>query len=166
MFMSKKNRIVWIPAYVLDEMSHCAMEKFPNETGGVFIGYWNMQLTEAVITNVTGPGPNAVHELSAFTPDSEFQESEIAEYYRRSDGLHTYLGDWHTHPEGDLSLSPTDRRTLRRIGEHKDARLEIPLMGILTGASTGHLKVWHYPPAYFSKLGFRAAAKESVIKVF
>ncbi len=166
MFMPKVDTIVWISKETLAKMLEEAKHKLPDETGGVLLGYWSEQFDEAVITHITGPGPNAIHHPNNFTPDSDYQETEIAKHYEESGRLHTYLGDWHTHPRGKVLLSDTDRRTLRRIAAYKDARLPIPLMAILGGVSEWLLKFWCFEPTRLGKLGIRIKAKELKIKFY
>lgn len=166
MFMSKQTSIVWIPEKILGKMLEEARAKLPDETGGVILGYWNKQFDEAVVTNVTGPGPMAIHEPYSFTPDKEYQDAEIEKHYEESDMLHTYMGDWHTHPGGKVALSSTDRRTLRRIATYKKARLPIPLMAILGGVSDWTLKFWCYKSTYLGTLGIKIKAKELKIKFY
>lgn len=55
-----------------------------------------------------------------------------------ADRLHTYLGDWHTHPGGVAVPSRTDRTTLTRIANHAAARAPRALMLIAADAN----EVW------------------------
>ena len=106
---------------------------FPLETGGVFMGFWRNS-NFVVITKVIGPGPKAKPALTSFEPDQDWQLSQIADYYNKSDRRETYLGDWHSHPEaqnGDLSI--TDTLVLRRIIKTPKARTKKPLMAIFFG---------------------------------
>lgn len=166
MLVSKEIGVVWISKDILSAMTTEAERKLPDETGGVILGYLNEQYNEAVIARITGPGPKAVHRRYSFTPDYKYQESEIAKHYRESGRLHTYLGDWHTHPRGSVSLSNTDRRTLRRIAMYKDARLPIPLMAILGGISGWNLKFWCYEPTRLGNFGIKIKARELEIKYY
>ncbi len=166
MFLQKQNGIVWISKETLAAMFSFCKQSLPNETGGVIIGYWEKQYEEAVVIQITGPGLKANHQLHSFIPDNKYQEAEIAKYYQNSGRLHTYMGDWLTHPYGNVSLSNTDRRTLRRIAKYKDARLPIPLMAIIGGSSNSILKVWCYQPTCFGNFGIRIKTKELKIKFY
>lgn len=127
------TRTIWLPAHVLSACQAEANSKFPNETGGTFMGWWAND-TEAVITAMIGPGPNAHHEFSSFEPDQNWQLEKISGHYLASNRRETYLGDWHSHPgasHGDLSW--WDRRVLRKIATSKPARCPRPLMLIFWG---------------------------------
>lgn len=97
------------------------------------MGWWS-GATSVVVSDMIGPGPNALHEAGNFQPDQEWQLQEIARLYERSGRRITYLGDWHTHPRATSGyLSWTDRGVLRQIIASADARCPRPLMAILSG---------------------------------
>ena len=114
----------------------------PLETGGVLMGYWTDSNT-AVISTVVGPGPKARHERHAFWPDTTYQDAEIERIYEDSGQQHSYLGDWHTHPNGSVRTSQKDRKTLLSIALSEEARAPEPLMAILGGAGNEwDLAIW------------------------
>ena len=136
--------MIWIPERLREAMIALAGEAYPNETGGVLVGY--DAGNGLVVTDITGPGPAAQHEPAAFTPDAAYQEAEVARLYRNSGRLHTYLGDWHSHPDGGATLSAKDKRTLKRISRHKEARMREPVMAILAGKIHWELCAWRCIP--------------------
>ena len=124
----------------------------PYETGGVLMGYWARPYSEVVVTATIGPGPNARHEATRFLPDADYQDGEIARLYHGSGRTVTYLGDWHSHPDGGLALSRADRLTLRRIATTPAARAPVPLMAILADGQPWRLGVWGATLRRFGKL--------------
>lgn len=136
----------WISHNALIFMVGEFKRAYPNETGGVLLGYWSAP-NSAVITHAIGPGPNAVHDDVSFIPDCSYHESEIARLYEYSGRIHTYLGDWHSHPNSCTELSSTDRRTLSTIAKHKEARVRTPLMAIIARHDPPDLRIWQYRPA-------------------
>lgn len=125
--------LIWLQKTLVSKIILEATEKVPNETGGVLIGYWATEFREAVITDLVGPGPQAIHKRTSFSPDGTFHTQQIARQYRDSNRAHTYLGDWHTHPNSANGIpSWKDKRTLRRISAYAPARAPVPIMGILT----------------------------------
>lgn len=111
-----------------------------DETGGLLLGYRTD--TGTVIADTVGPGPAATRTPTSFHPDDPWQQEQLAEKYSASGRLHTYLGDWHTHPHGIPRPSRTDRRTLTRIARHRPARQSAPLTAILAPDSGGPIAVW------------------------
>ncbi len=125
--------IVWFAQGVLDAMSFEAEQWYPRETGGVLLGYSDESSREIVVRTMVGPGPEARHGRWTFVPDHRFHEDQVSQIYARSGRTWTYLGDWHSHPDGPLRMSIADRRTLARIARFGAARVPRPLMAILAG---------------------------------
>jgi integrative and conjugative element protein (TIGR02256 family) len=136
--MRKPLGKVWLASSVLSDLEAAADFRFPQETGGVLMGYWIAAPMEVVITAAIGPGPNAIHRRYGFRPDHAFQVEAIEKIYETSGRLETYLGDWHSHPLGAARLSRTDLRTMSRISRTAKARASLPLMLLLNGS----LKNW------------------------
>lgn len=130
--------------WLLPEAEHVIRSeaaRYPDdETGGLLLGYRTG--TGTVIVDAVGPGPAATRTPKFFHPDDPWQQEQLAEKYRASGRLHTYLGDWHTHPHGIARPSRTDRRTLTRIAHHRPARQPAPLTAILAPDSVGPLVFW------------------------
>lgn len=142
--MSKADSfIVWLKESAYNAILIEALRQVPYETGGVLIGYWG-NYWEAVVTEVIGPGPEAIHKKRSFVPDHIYHEHEIEKSYSKSGRTETYLGDWHTHPKTNAYLSSQDKSTIYRIADHEEARLEKPLM-IILGTRPFGLSAWiHY----------------------
>lgn len=165
--MKRPTVKAWLPNRVAREMAQEAERLFPLETGGVLLGYWVNSDEEVIITHATRPGPEAIHRPKSFIPDDEYQQAEIARTYEESGRLHTYLSDWHTHPNGSAILSCKDRRTLRKIAKCKDARVTIPIMALLAnGEPEWYLGIWRFDPLQFGKLIIKNNVSPIEIKVY
>jgi len=106
------------------------------------MGYFGEPGNLPVIMYASGPGPNAIHLRNYYRPDQKFDESLIATIYRDSDRQITYLGDWHTHPAPINKLSYKDRKTLKKIAMYKNARVNMPLMLILSYHCQWKVTIW------------------------
>lgn len=132
---------VWIANEVLVEMHQLARLTFPLETGGMLLGYV-ADNNEPVITKIIGPGPNAKHGRFKFVPDGAFQQKLLEEYFKKTNGGETYLGDWHTHPKGSAIPSYTDKKTLANIALLASSGISNPIMAILgSGEGSWSLEV-------------------------
>lgn len=131
---------VWLNKDAYMRILEEAIRKMPRETGGVLIGYW-VSPNIALVTDIVGPGPKAIHKPSSFVPDSEYHNAEVSRHYQDSGRIETYLGDWHTHPYAKAYMSGRDRKTLKGIAAFKEARLEKPIMMIL-GTQPFGLRAW------------------------
>lgn len=142
---------VWLRRSVYRALLRAADEKAPLETGGVLMGYQDGRST--LVAAWIDAGPKATHTKTSFVPDYEYQERGIARVYEESGRLFTYLGDWHTHPDGGLQLSRTDRSTLGRIANHPPARVKRPVMLILAGGDPWQGGAWLWAPAWMRRYG-------------
>lgn len=133
---------VWLPGHVAAFLSSMANEAMPEETGGVLLGYVSGESDQVVVSHAVGPGPSATHALDLFVPDYSYQEAEIARLYQQSGRQVSYLGDWHSHPRGDGTMSQADRETLRRIAACSSARSREPIMLILSGGPNWTPVAW------------------------
>ena len=130
--MSKPLNLVWMSSDAKRELIEEADDKYELETGGVLMGY-SSHRSEFVVQHVIGPGPLAIHESDSFEPDYVYQDRAIQTLFRASNGITTYLGDWHTHPDGAAALSRRDKKTLSRISKTREARIAHPLMLLASG---------------------------------
>lgn len=131
---------LWLSNAHCEDMAREAGSKAPLETGGVLMGYWADSV--CVITAVIGPGPNAQHKRYSFVPDPIFQQGEIERQFIESEGVCTYLGDWHSHPDASAYMSRRDRSTLSKIAKFERASQQKPIMLILAGNQNWLPKAW------------------------
>lgn len=106
------------------------------------MGYWTSNPDAVVITQVIGPGPASSRSTVSFEPDADYQQREIDRIYLDSGRVHSYLGDWHSHPQPSPRPSARDRRTLRAIANTREARAPNPIMGIVTNQGAWNLALW------------------------
>ena len=135
---------LWVRSKVADRILSQARAFAPYETGGLLIGYTSPSAQDIVIVDLVGPGPNAIHERARFEPDYDYQDTTLAKLYARWGRQATYVGDWHTHPAGALTMSSTDRSTLRTIATSASARIAEPVMLICGGRRGWSFSAWHW----------------------
>jgi integrative and conjugative element protein (TIGR02256 family) len=99
------------------------------ETGGVLIGY--RVGYEFVITDSTGPGPNAKHQLFNFERDIEYCNNKIEEKFEQSNGILNYIGEWHTHPIGKAIPSVQDNKAMIEISQTDHYQNDCPILIIV-----------------------------------
>lgn len=116
-----------------------ASDYAPDETGGMLVGYWS-DTGDAVITATIQGGPSALRRPSRFVPDGLWQQERLDEIYLQSGRVHTYLGDWHSHPLGSLRPSGRDRDTAKKVAKSTEARAPQPLT-LIAAKSDGE---WHW----------------------
>jgi integrative and conjugative element protein (TIGR02256 family) len=139
----------WIDAKALAAVRREATERHPDETGGILLGWTGPSSagdgrSDVVIAEVIGPGPGARHDRTTFRPDAAWQTAQVARLYEASGRRHTYLGDWHTHPNGSGRPSRRDRRTLATIARSPDARAPHPVILIVEHDPDGPFCAWRW----------------------
>ena len=135
---------VWINQHLLARMETDAREHSPDESGGMLIGYWSL-VGDAVITATVEGGPGAVREQQRFMPDGLWQQERLEDLYVGSGGIDTYLGDWHSHPQGLLRPSRRDRSTAKVVAKTREARAPQPLTMIgIVDAGRWRWEVFRY----------------------
>lgn len=124
-----------MPQSILDRLKAEASSLAPLETGGMLLGYVadNGQSIDAVVEEIVGPGPDALHGRFRFLPDGRWQRSQMLKAFYASGGVVTYLGDWHSHPNGGRAPSRRDLKTVRAVARRRRARTPNPLSAILYG---------------------------------
>jgi len=127
--------ILTVPGACAEAMRSEGDRRFPRETGGILAGRWT-SATQAIVTHIIGPGPRARHGLRRFTPDTEWQTTELASAWATAPGLE-YLGDWHTHPLGSAAPSGLDRAATDQIAGYAPARNSRPIIAILSLGLSG-----------------------------
>jgi len=149
----------WVDRKILAAMIAESNYWCPKETGGVLMGYWSDR--DVVITDIIGPGSKAIHRRYSFTPDALWQQHEIARIYEKTGRVHTYLGDWHSHPYGGRDLSVKDLEVMIRVATHEPARAVRPIFGIVYNNPKWELVIWRFA---FSNIDSGAPAV--VMKLF
>jgi integrative and conjugative element protein (TIGR02256 family) len=107
------------------ESLHTAFRKaMPNETGGLLIGRINQKAKIIYVTNLLNAPSDSVSSPCAFKMGVDDIPQEINKVDELTGGMLGYVGEWHTHPNGETRLSSIDENTVKVIKKHLDC---IPL---------------------------------------
>ena len=128
------DEVLWLPESLQQEqILRDIAAHYPNETGGMLLGYVNGN--HRVVTALIDAGPNAEHGSYRMLPDNVYQQVKLLEHFENTNGRESFLGEWHSHPESAPMMSRTDRWTLHRVttqGKHLPA---LPVM-MIAGVDT------------------------------
>lgn len=119
---------LWLDADAQADVEAEARTRRIVETGGPLFGFVS-DAGEPVVVKAYGPGPKAKHKRTSFIPDSA-ETQRLIDWHYEADGL-GYLGEWHTHPQGEASPSDRDARFLANLAKDPDAGTPAPLALIL-----------------------------------
>ncbi|MET4198710.1 ThiF family adenylyltransferase [Bradyrhizobium sp. LA6.12] len=113
-----------IAATAAKQMSELMRRHSPSETGGILIGRRAATRKTIYVTRLVPAPPDSRGTPWVFMRGTEKLPEAIALVERRTGGLLTYVGEWHTHPAGGSDLSDTDktavinlRGILDRVGQ-------------------------------------------------
>jgi len=86
-----------------------------NESGGILLGKKDIDDDTYYITNITTPTIFDKARMFSFVRSFKIAQVHINRFWKKSNGIVNYLGEWHTHNEKIPTPSSTDRRLLRQI---------------------------------------------------
>lgn len=98
-----------ISAGAAETMSALLRRHSPSETGGILVGRIAAPRKTIYVTRLVPAPPDSRGTPWVFTRGIEKLPEAIEEVHRRTGGLLTYVGEWHTHPAGGSDLSDTDK---------------------------------------------------------
>lgn len=79
---------------------------FPNETGGVLLGYYDFNVGAVVVVAGLPAPPDSKAAPGSFERGIAGLAEAVSEASRRTAGIVNYIGEWHSHPPGH-SASPS-----------------------------------------------------------
>lgn len=107
------------------------------ETGGVLFGQIDEFLKVVWVNEVSGPPSDSIASPSCFICGTEGVIEMNDEKNIRTLGAVTFVGMWHTHPQGKPIPSPTDLSAMKiLLGSNKDYLGRNFLMIIFGGSSS------------------------------
>lgn len=88
----------------------------PKETGGVLLGYWDLNINALVLVDVIPAPVDSESSETAFVRGTEGLVEAVTEVRRRTGGIVGYVGEWHSHPPGvRADASSTDMKQLATL---------------------------------------------------
>lgn len=79
------------------------------ETGGALFGIETSRRKGLRVIAASRPGPNAIHQPARFERDLDYTHQIALEMFTQSGAQ--WVGEWHSHPTGDLTPSALDLST-------------------------------------------------------
>ncbi|AIJ46960.1 hypothetical protein O987_14220 [Comamonas testosteroni TK102] len=97
---------LFIDVGVEQQLRDMRTKGFPNETGGVLLGYYDFNISAVVVVAGLPPPPDSKSSPGSFERGVAGLAEAVAEASRRTAGVVGYIGEWHSHPQGH-SASPS-----------------------------------------------------------
>lgn len=114
---------------LIDKIYLDGMKHYPNEFGGLLVGYYSEDFkTCSIITSVI---PKKYKSSKYFFERGKEGLKQILTGFYNSTPRLIYVGEWHTHPDGVPFPSATDLNSMNEIAECPDVSIENPILMIL-----------------------------------
>lgn len=120
---------------LVEKLRFLRKKHFPYETGGVLLGYFDLNVKVVVIVDALAAPPDSTSLEDSFTRGIEGLAEAVAEVSRRTAGVVGYLGEWHSHPPGHSARpSLADIRQLAYLASGMEAD-GLPAFSMIVGES-------------------------------
>lgn len=126
---ANKGLNVQVEQTLLDELYHEGMKHYPKEFGGLLVGCYSEDFKTCIIKTSIIPMKYKSSRYF-FERGKDGLKQKLIEFYNANPRL-IYVGEWHTHPDGDPSPSITDLNAMIEIAESPDVSIENPILLIL-----------------------------------
>ena len=93
---------------VLERLRSMRAKRLPNETGGVLLGYYDLNLKSIVIVDALAAPNDSKSSREGFERGVSGLKEAIREASRRTAGIVRYIGEWHSHPAGHRAHPSAD----------------------------------------------------------
>ena len=91
-----------------DKLRQMRATALPVESGGVLLGYHDINLGEVVIVDILPPPPDSRHSEGHFERGVDGLLDAYKDVQRRTGNIVGYLGEWHSHPRGHSAKQSDD----------------------------------------------------------
>ena len=121
---------------IVELLSKKREERLPKETGGVLIGYFDALRKSIYIVDILSAPSDSLEQSCSFVRGYTGLAAELQEIDERTGGQVRYIGEWHSHPTSDISMSELDRRLLESLADEMCVEGWPGVMAIIGADST------------------------------
>lgn len=114
---------------LLKKMRKHGKEHYPNEYGGLLVGRYSDDLKSVLIEQTVLPKEFKSSRFK-FERGVRGLKKVLHDFFKQTPSL-SYVGEWHTHPDGTSVPSITDVAALRMIAQHDEVFIENPVLLII-----------------------------------
>jgi integrative and conjugative element protein (TIGR02256 family) len=120
---------ILIPQRCIELMLKELLSYYPNEFGGVLIGIRDKEKT--IVVDFVTPTKFSISRKK-FVRDNNYLNEELERIYKMSKGKLEYIGEWHSHPEGNTKFSNDDKITMLKIATDLNVGFNFPFLIIFS----------------------------------
>lgn len=111
-------------------------KSFPNETGGVLLGYYDLNISMVVIVACLPAPSDSRSSTDSFERGIDGLMESVNEAADRTSGIVTYIGEWHSHPPGHSASPSRDDITQLSHLAAKMAEDGLPAVQLIIGETS------------------------------
>ncbi len=112
------------------------MKHYPNEFGGLLTGHYSEDMKTCHITGTLLPQKYKSSRYY-FERGREGLLEKLEKLYH-AEPRSIYVGEWHTHPDGEKGPSDTDKQAMQTISDHEEVTISCPVLLILATSPRGY----------------------------
>ncbi len=128
--LPNKNLTLTIADELLHKMYLSVKVHYPNEFGGLLIGFYNDDNKNLVISDILLP--NVFKSTPVFFErQTDDLQKNLQDFYN-STPAKFYVGEWHSHPNGGTMPSSRDIKAMIKIQNDTNISVEKPVLSILS----------------------------------
>jgi len=127
--LKDKNLTIQIENTIIEEMLISARKHYPNEFGGLLIGFYTNENNDLVITDILAPKSFKASPLYFERETKDLQE-ELKCFYHYDPSKY-YVGEWHSHPNAGTRPSGEDIKAMKQISDCKEVSINKPVLCII-----------------------------------
>lgn len=140
-FLRKLNLTLQIDNTLVEEMNLLSKNHFPNEFGGLLIGYYRDNNKVLVITDILTPTTFRASPILFERETSDLLVS-LQNYYNAMPSKF-YVGEWHSHPNGHPFPSKQDVNAMMQISSSENVSIKKPILCIVGCIKTECIVQFH-----------------------
>lgn len=129
--LNNESKIV-IPSNIFISLLEFRQLGSESEAGGIFVGK-RLLNNSILIINFSRPQDNDVRSRYKFSKTSPNHQKFADDYFGKSSGFISLIGEWHTHPEDIPTASIVDIQSWEKIISDNDDRLFFLIIGLQAG---------------------------------
>ncbi len=106
----------------VDQSIALARKHVPNEIGSALLGRYSADGSVATVMGMAPVPADSRSNRYGFIRGTRGLRDFFAAVFAKTRGRHHYVGEWHSHPGGEPSPSPTDTENMEGIARDASAR--------------------------------------------
>lgn len=99
---------LYIDDGAIAQLRDLRQQAFPNETGGVLLGYYDFNINAAIVVAGLPAPPDSKATPTSFERGTEGLAEAVRQASDRTAGMVSYIGEWHSHPPGNSAAPSMD----------------------------------------------------------